>query len=151
MDGLREDTEASHALYRRLQRPDHHRVHDDPPLHFPGEDIEDLRQAAGPPDEGGVEPAETREDIHRVALEELDISGAGGNRLLPGTGDRLRPSIDRVDLARHFRRGDGNLPGSAPDVGHPVARANTEFCERDRHDFILCRATLQSHCIPISQ
>ncbi len=73
------------------------------PPNLIGEEIENLRQAAGPPNEGGVESPQPREEIRRVSLEELDVASAGASRLGPGIRDRLRSAVDRVDPLRRLR------------------------------------------------
>jgi len=75
-------TEALHAPDSLIERLDHDGVDDDdPPPHRCGEEVEHLREPAGPPDKRGVEPVDARKDVYCIALEELDVSGAGGCRL----------------------------------------------------------------------
>ena len=81
MNGLDKYPETLHADYGLVKRPDHNRVHDDPPLHHPRQDIEHLREAARPADKCGVEPPEIRKDVNRIALEELNTPGAGSAAL----------------------------------------------------------------------
>ena len=147
VNGLLKYAEALHALDSLMERPDHDGVDDDPPC---------TRAARRSSISGSPREPPTKAASSRSIRLRISTASPSKNSMFPAPAAtaslrawRPPPASGRSrDTPCHPRCRYRDLPGPAPDINHPVARANVEFRERDCHDLILCRSTFQSHRIP---